>query len=150
MKTVNHKGPPIGAVVSQTCVLHSYTVPFRICHTNSSRIENDCATQNFWSSKCLLYDGGLFKNTSTAFLGLSISFKKCYSSSQCKNFKILYRKKCPKEILCRLNYGILCKIQKYVYAYFVYRLMEKFSKKLVSKCVYLLILKSSEIHLLSK
>ncbi len=38
MKTVNYVGLPIGTLVSQTCALHSYTVPLRICPTNSGRI----------------------------------------------------------------------------------------------------------------
>ncbi len=38
IKTVNYKEVPIGALVSQTCVLHSYTVPLQICHTNSGRL----------------------------------------------------------------------------------------------------------------
>ncbi len=39
MKTVNYKELPIGALVSQTCVLHSYSVPLWICHTNSGKIQ---------------------------------------------------------------------------------------------------------------
>ncbi len=38
MKTVNYKGLPIGAIVSQTCVLHGCTAPLWICRTNSGRL----------------------------------------------------------------------------------------------------------------
>ncbi len=37
MNTVNHKGAPIAALVSQTCVLHNYTVSLQICNTKVCR-----------------------------------------------------------------------------------------------------------------
>ncbi len=41
-KLYSIRGLPIGALVSQTCVLHGYTIPFQSCHPNSSRVYLIC------------------------------------------------------------------------------------------------------------